>query len=112
MKSIRIIFIAIFCTVSIFELSGQNPMILDRVVAVVGDFTILQSDIEQEYQMVINDMKSKKSFEINVDQELIASTSDNLNTTPIQIKEDKLQFKLGNKSSNTTAPIRKSFSFR
>jgi len=70
------------------------------------------SDIEQEYQMVINDMKSKKSFEINVDQELIASTSDNLNTTPIQIKEDKLQFKLGNKSSKTTAPIRKSFSFR
>ena len=63
------------------------------------------SEIEQEYQMVINNMRSKNSFEINVDQELIASTSDNLNTTPTPIKDDKLQFKLGNKSSNTTAPI-------
>jgi peptidyl-prolyl cis-trans isomerase SurA len=28
---------------------GAQPMIIDRVVAVVGDFNVLQSDIEQQY---------------------------------------------------------------
>lgn len=42
---------------SMMNISGQEPMILDRVVAVVGDFTILQSDIEQEYlQMKMSGM--------------------------------------------------------
>jgi hypothetical protein len=33
--------------ISVFA-AGQ-PMIIDRVVGVVGDFHILQSDIEQQY---------------------------------------------------------------
>ena len=49
MKYIRIVSIAIYFFFTFLVVSGQNPMILDRVVAVVGDFTVLQSDIEQEY---------------------------------------------------------------
>lgn len=37
--------------------AGQQPMIIDRVVGVVGDFTILQSDVEQQYlQMKMSGM--------------------------------------------------------
>ena len=37
--------------------AGQQAMIIDRVVGVVGDFTILQSDVEQQYlQMKMSGM--------------------------------------------------------
>lgn len=54
----RKLIIAIFCAITFINVSGQEDQyILDRVVGVVGDFTILQSDIEQEYlQMKMSGM--------------------------------------------------------
>ena len=45
MKRIIYIFIAIWISLA----AAAQPVIIDRVVAVVGDFNVLQSDIEQEY---------------------------------------------------------------
>ncbi len=48
----------IILTVSVSLANAQEQFIIDRVVAVVGDFNILQSDIEQQYlQMKAQGMK-------------------------------------------------------
>ncbi len=43
----RIIYLIAGCIISVSAMS--QPLIIDRVVAVVGDFHILQSDVEQQY---------------------------------------------------------------
>ncbi len=67
--------------------------------------------IEDEYQLVINDLQKKKSFEINFDQELIAANTTKQAAANQNNSEEKLKVKLG-KSASRTAPIRRNFSFR
>ncbi len=45
---IRTLLICLFLTLSVTFTNGQ-PFILDRVAAIVGDFMVLQSDIESQY---------------------------------------------------------------
>jgi len=50
MKSLvkKVIFLSVLIPFSFLNSDGQS-FIIDRVVAVVGDFTVMQSDIEQQY---------------------------------------------------------------
>src|SRR6056297_2694982 len=56
MKKLRYFFLVTITFLGIQQtFSQENAFILDRVVAVVGDFHVLQSDIEQQYlQMKMN----------------------------------------------------------
>ncbi|MCK4991278.1 MAG: hypothetical protein KAS29_12355, partial [Bacteroidales bacterium] len=51
----RFIYVVVGALLSVHVAS--QPMIIDRVVGVVGDFNILQSDVEQQYlQMKMSGM--------------------------------------------------------
>jgi peptidyl-prolyl cis-trans isomerase SurA len=55
-KMKRITYLLLLVCISLAS-RAQDPMVIDRVVAVVGDFTVLQSDIEQQYlQMKMSGM--------------------------------------------------------
>jgi len=72
----KLIYMALFSVLSL-GLVAQQPIIIDRVVAVVGDFNVLQSDIEQNYlqmrasgQYVPADARCR-IFENLIDQKLL-----------------------------------------
>lgn len=67
-------------------------------------------EIQTDYQLVINSLQNKESFKVNLSEELLASSASN-NSINKAGKEEKLKFKLG-KSTPSTAPVRRSFSFR
>src|SRR6056297_1180913 len=59
MMTRRKIYLTCIALLTAFTLQAQKgPLILDRVVAVVGDFQVLQSDIEQQYLQ----MKAGQSY--------------------------------------------------
>ena len=59
MMTRRKIYLTCITLLTAFTLQAQKgPLILDRVVAVVGDFQVLQSDIEQQYLQ----MKAGQSY--------------------------------------------------
>jgi peptidyl-prolyl cis-trans isomerase SurA len=47
MKSFLLILLTVSFQLTVFS---QSPIVLDRVVAIVGDYTVLQSDIEDQYK--------------------------------------------------------------
>jgi len=52
--------------------SVAQPLVIDRVVAVVGDFNVLQSDVEQEYlQMKMSGMKMNQDARCEIYNQLI-----------------------------------------
>ncbi|MEX0985980.1 MAG: peptidylprolyl isomerase [Bacteroidales bacterium] len=54
MKNLRYLYIAIIALIGVERAFAQeNAFILDRVVAVVGDFHVLQSDLEQQYLQLL-----------------------------------------------------------
>jgi len=79
---------------SLFASGQDNQFILDRVVAVVGDFTILQSDIEQEYlQMKMSGMYTPpdtrcRIFNNYVNQKLLMAQAkiDSVEVSPDQVE--------------------------
>ncbi|HDR68381.1 MAG TPA: peptidylprolyl isomerase [Bacteroidaceae bacterium] len=89
-----IITVMIVSGFSLFASGQDNQFILDRVVAVVGDFTILQSDIEQEYlQMKMSGMYTPpdtrcRIFNNYVNQKLLMAQAkiDSVEVSPDQVE--------------------------
>lgn len=52
MKKLSIALVVLFCTFSA-AVSAQGNIVIDRVLAVVGDNVVLQSEIEAQYQQMI-----------------------------------------------------------
>nr|WP_319399772.1 hypothetical protein [uncultured Carboxylicivirga sp.] len=69
------------------------------------------NSIEEQYMTMLDKMKNKGGFDINYNQQMIASTN---NSKPLhnikRPEEEKVQIKLGSGPAGT-APIRRSFSF-
>ena len=65
--------------------------------------------IQTDYQLVINNLEKKESFKVHLNEALLASSGSQSNNTIT--KDEKLKFKLGS-NTPTTAPIRRSYSFR
>ncbi len=100
MKRKNILYIALFTVLLItgirsFCQDQDNAYIIDRVVAVVGDFNILQSDIEQQYlqlkagQPYLPDDVRCNIFNYFVQQKLLMNQAkiDSIEVTPEQVDQ-------------------------
>ena len=93
---------------SLQQLSTATDELTDSIQKLLTNMDAM----EQEYLAVIEKMKEKPGFDINYNQQMIASTSPDKSAQPFKvINEEKVQIKLGS-GPNSTAPIRRSFSFR
>lgn len=93
---------------SLQQLSTATDELTDSIQKLLTNMDAM----EQEYIAVIDKMKEKPGFDINYNQQMIASTSPDKSAQQLkEINEEKVQLKLGS-GPNRTAPIRRSFSFR
>nr|WP_321408230.1 hypothetical protein [uncultured Carboxylicivirga sp.] len=93
---------------SLQELSTATSDLNDSIQKLLNNM----DDMEQEYLTVISKMKTKSTFDINYDQQMLASSKENGSAISLnETEEEKVQLKLGNGPAGT-APIRRTFSFR
>ncbi len=94
MKTFRYIIVLLMFTL---QVTGQ-PLIIDRIVGVVGDFHILQSDIEQQYlQMKMSGMYLSPNvrcdiFNQFVEQKLLMAQS---KIDSIEVGPDQVELQMG-----------------
>ena len=67
MKKSSYILVGLLAALTFSKVHSQAPLILDRVIAVVGDFHILQSDIEEQFmQLQMNDQYLPENIKCDI----------------------------------------------
>jgi len=93
---------------SLNKLSAATDELTDSIQTLLTNM----DSMAQEYLAVIDKMKKRPGFDINYNQQMIASTNESQQLNSFkETVDDKVQIKIGSRPA-TTAPIRRKFSFR